>query len=131
MPQPQIEIGCRANFIVTLNLAIVDALIRESERHYDAACRSLSGPDGILTKWKRLLLLGGDQGIDTWDLHVSFRDLDTLAKTCEMARDNVEAQSFMMAAMRAMQYWNENCTAFPLGEVRIGAYGNPPATAKA
>ena len=133
MAQPNIEIGVKAHFIVTLNLAIVDALIRESERHYDATCRSLSAPDGILTTWKRLLT--GNNGLvapsETWDLSVSFRDLDTLAKTCEMARDSVEAMQFMWAAMRAMQYWNENCTKWPLGQVRIGSHGNPPAEAKA
>jgi hypothetical protein len=125
----QIKIGHRAEFTLTLTLTIVSALIHESQRHYDGVCRGLSGPDGLLTRWGRVLasIMQTEEGEPEHSFTVTFRELDTLAKTCEMARDNAEAQTFMMAAMRAMHYANEHYKAFPIGVVEIGAYGNPPA----
>jgi predicted GNAT family N-acyltransferase len=71
---------------VLVDEATVAYLIRASQTHYDAHCRSVGAKSGFLRTWYGMAKhYAGDFQVET--VAARFRDLDTLAKITEMARD--------------------------------------------
>jgi hypothetical protein len=125
-----IEVGVSARFRVTLDKATLEALIFESQHHYDALCRSYSAdpetpsnyPDvGLLTRWHRVFTNGFlDKGETEWGFTATFHNLDVIAKICEMAYGKPLVDQFAKAICHSMHYWNANADKFPKGTITFG-----------
>ncbi len=65
-----------------LTRAEIEHYIKLSERHYDGYCKSISQVGGFLYGWRNVLGLFDDSAFV--EVSATSRQLDTLAKICEM-----------------------------------------------
>lgn len=96
-----IKVCYTAKFILTLTRETVQALIKASQQHYDAHCRSYSNATGILPRWEKTFDLPYYEGDTEIGFDARWTDLDTIAKICEF-NSQPELQSIKYAAMRAL-----------------------------
>lgn len=83
----QVQIFMRPMFYLQLTLEELEPILVMSKHHYDSVCRSASGPGGFLFGWYNTLSVPRlpDQ-TEPALCQATYRELDTLLKTCEGLR---------------------------------------------
>lgn len=132
----KIETSVTALFYVSVDKPTANALHFEAAHHYDGHCKSYAAPYGVdrnphkaglLTMWVSILDTLLSEGETEWVFRVTWQEMDTLSKICEMSRNQL-VQDFAWAIHRSMLYFNDNCKKFPPGTITFGTIplASPP-----
>ena len=79
---------------VVIDPAVIEFLLDCSKRHYDGHCKSIGEPGGFLYGWRNVILWAADRGESTSEVAATFRELDTLAKLCEIHSPTINLKVF-------------------------------------
>ena len=109
MSPPNFSFRYDVHIEATITREEVDKLLEYSSRHYDGVCKAAGQVGGFIYGWSNYFSLGEETPLDEYEFTISRRELDLVAKICEISDRDLYRKYLQMckAANNQMREVNE------------------------